>query len=87
MKSYFELQHLLFHNSKKQRLQQRITFDRRLSTLIIEDCQMVSKQNYDKRHQYQEGVLLSVDIVYHFSSVYFDFTYMDIGVTVSHRTQ
>ena len=55
--------------------------------MIIEECQMVGKQNYDKRHQYQEGVLLSVDFVYHFSSVYFDFTYMDIGVTVSHGTQ
>ena len=48
---------------------------------------MVYKQNYDKRYQYQEGVLLSVDFVYYFSSVYFDFTYMDIGVTISHGTQ
>ena len=66
---------------------QWITFDNRLNTLNIEEHQMVNKQNYDKRHQYQEGVLLSVDFVYNFSSVYFDFTYMDIGVTVSHGTQ
>ena len=55
-------------------------------TLIIEDCQMVGKQNYDKRHQYQESVLLFVDIVYFFSSVYFDFTYLDISAAVPHGT-
>ena len=75
------------HCLSRKPVQQWITFDNRLNTLNVEEHQMVNKQNYDKRHQYQEGVLLSVDFVYHFSSVYFDFTYMDIGVTVSHGTQ
>ena len=47
---------------------------------------MVCKQNYVKRHQYQESVLLFVDFVYHFSGVYFDSTHLDIGAAVSYGT-